>query len=238
MCEPTTIMAASMGMNVVSGMAQGQASKAQADQQAVNQQWQANTQATQNEWQANTQATQTEYQSEVQAASAEYSARVARDDALATAAYIRKQQRLAIGTSQATSAASGVVVGEGSAAEADRQIYQDSEQDAFMSILSGEREGRALDADAALTRQSGKANAAYMRQSGKANADLMRQTGDVNASSSRQAGANAEANGNLGAVGSVLGGAYKITSQPGWKTASVSSGDGLSQGDRRKLGVY
>lgn len=219
MCNPIGLLAGATGMSVMGNVMEGQSANALAQQKAGQQQWQANTQADQDEYQALTQANQTEYQANTRANSLDYSAKVARDDAQATAAYIRKQQRLAIGTSQATSAASGVVVGEGSAAEADRQIYQDSEQDAFMSILSGERDGRALDADAALTRQSGKANADYMRQSGKANADFMRKSGTASAAYTRQAGANAEANGNLNAVGTALGGAYKITSQPGWKTA-------------------
>lgn len=85
----------------------------------------------------------------------DYSARVARDDALAQAQMIRKQQRFAIASSDVAAAASGVVVGEGSAGEANRQIYQDTEHDAYMSILNGERRASGQEIEASLTRTAG-----------------------------------------------------------------------------------
>lgn len=129
-------------------------------------------------------------QAQAQAGQMEYSARVARDDALSQAQMIRKQQRYAIGSADTAAAASGVVVGEGSAGEADHQIYQDSEHDAFTSILNGERRARGQDIEASLT---------------------------------RTAGANAEKNGLLTGIGTALGAAGKITSQPGWKTTAKTN---------------
>lgn len=85
----------------------------------------------------------------------DYSARVARDDALAQAQMIRKQQRFAIASSDVAAAGSGVVVGEGSAGEANRQIYQDTEHDAYMSILNGERRASGQEIEASLTRTAG-----------------------------------------------------------------------------------
>lgn len=92
---------------------------------------------------------------DAQAQQMDYSARVARDDALAQAQLIRKQQRFAVASSDVAAAGSGVVVGEGSAGEADRQIYQDSEHDAFMAILNGDRRARGQEIEASLTRTAG-----------------------------------------------------------------------------------
>ena len=92
---------------------------------------------------------------DAQAQQMDYSARVARDDALAQAQLIRKQQRFAVASADVAAAGSGVVVGEGSAGEADRQIYQDSEHDAFMAILNGDRRARGQEIEASLTRTAG-----------------------------------------------------------------------------------
>lgn len=102
-------------------------------------------------------------QADMQADQIAYQGRVTRDDALAQAQMIRKQQRFAIGSADTAAAASGIKVGEGSAGEVDRSIYNDSEHDAYMAILNGDRRARGLDTEAALTRQAG-ANAS--RQAG------------------------------------------------------------------------
>ena len=85
----------------------------------------------------------------------DYQAKVERDNALQTASLIRRQGRYAVGAADVAAAASGVVVGQGSAGEAERQIYQDSEQDAYQAILSGDRRARGLSVQAVGARASG-----------------------------------------------------------------------------------
>lgn len=91
-----------------------------------------------------------------QASQQEYQGRVAQDDALAQAQVIRKNAREVRASATAGFAGAGVKVGEGSAQEVDRQIATDSEHDAYMSILNGDRRARGLQADAAMTRSAGK----------------------------------------------------------------------------------
>lgn len=78
-----------------------------------------------------------------------------RDAAKQQAALIRKAQRYAVGTADTAAAASGVVVGQGSAAEVDRQIYQDSEHDAYQALLSGDRRARGLSVQGVGARAAG-----------------------------------------------------------------------------------
>ena len=94
-------------------------------------------------------------QAQAQAGELEYSGRVAQDDALARAMVIRKQGARDMGSAKVAQAASGTVVGEGSGGEVDRQIANDTEHDAHMAILSGTRQARGLNTEAAYTRQSG-----------------------------------------------------------------------------------
>lgn len=94
-------------------------------------------------------------QADAQASQIEYQGRVTRDDALAQAQMIHKQQRFAVGAADVGAAGSGVQVGQGSSAEAERDIYQNSEHDAYMAILNGDRRARGLDTEAAYTRQAG-----------------------------------------------------------------------------------
>lgn len=94
-------------------------------------------------------------QANAQAGQLEYSGRVAQDDALARAMIIRKQGARDIGSSNVAQAASGIVVGEGSGEEVNRQIEQNTEQDAHMAILSGDRQARGLQTEAAYQRQAG-----------------------------------------------------------------------------------
>ena len=95
-------------------------------------------------------------QANYQASQEEYQARVTQDDALAQADVIRKVARRSRSEAQAAYAGAGVVVGEGSAAEVDRQILQDSEHDAYTSILNGQRRARGLQQDAVMTRAAGR----------------------------------------------------------------------------------
>lgn len=94
-------------------------------------------------------------QAQAQAGQLEYSGRVAQDDALARAMIIRKQGARDLGIAKVAQAASGTVVDEGSGGEVDRQIANDTEHDAHMAILSGTRQARGLNTEAAYTRQAG-----------------------------------------------------------------------------------
>lgn len=85
----------------------------------------------------------------------DYQAKVERDNALQTAMLIRRQGKYAVGAADVAAAGSGVVVGQGSAGEADRQIYQDTEHDAYQAILSGDRRGRGLEVQAVGARAQG-----------------------------------------------------------------------------------
>lgn len=102
-------------------------------------------------------------QGNLQADQLEYTGQVERDNALKQAQMIRTAQRKAIGRADAAAAASGIVVGEGSAGEIDREIYQESEHDAYQAILAGNRRARGMSVQAAGARAGGaiaEANAA------------------------------------------------------------------------------
>lgn len=90
------------------------------------------------------------------AASLNYQAAVERDNAQAEAQAIRRDGRRNVGTTIASIAASGVKVGQGSAADAERQVLQDTETDASMAILNGERRARGLDTQAVSRRRAGR----------------------------------------------------------------------------------
>lgn len=94
-------------------------------------------------------------QAQAQAGQLEYSGRVAQDDALARAMQIRKQGARDIGSSDVAQAASGVVVGQGSGEEVDRTIADNTEHDAHMALLTGQRQARGYQTEAAYQRQAG-----------------------------------------------------------------------------------
>jgi hypothetical protein len=94
------------------------------------------------------------------------SAKQEREAALETAAIIRKAGRRQRGQATAAYAASGARVGEGSAAEVDREIVQGVEHDAFTAILEGDRRAMGLELDAKLRQIAGKAE----RRAGMINA--------------------------------------------------------------------
>lgn len=74
-----------------------------------------------------------------QAQQAEVNAAYARSDAQTQAEKIRRAGRRQVGETNAQLAASGVKLGEGTPLELTRETIQQSEQDAFAAILSGER---------------------------------------------------------------------------------------------------
>jgi len=89
------------------------------------------------------------------AAQADYQAQVEQDNALKTAEVIRRAGRKQVGQANAAFAGAGVKVGEGSAAEVERDITQGYEHDAFQALLEGGRRARGLQTDAELTRIDG-----------------------------------------------------------------------------------
>jgi len=62
-----------------------------------------------------------------------------KDAAMAQADKIRKAARAQAGAANAALAASGVSVGDGTALRINEQIYKDSEQDAYNTLLTGSR---------------------------------------------------------------------------------------------------
>jgi inosine-uridine nucleoside N-ribohydrolase len=99
-------------------------------------------------------------QGEAVAGQLEYQGTVEQNNAMQQAQMIRRAQRNAVGQADTAAAASGIVVGQGSAGEVDRQIYEDSEHDAYQAILSGNRRQRQLDLQAVSARTGGNIAAA------------------------------------------------------------------------------
>jgi len=73
----------------------------------------------------------------------DYQAKVEQQTALETAALIRRAGRRQVGEANAAFAAAGVQVGQGSAAEVERDITQGYEHDAYQALLDGGRRARA-----------------------------------------------------------------------------------------------
>lgn len=94
-------------------------------------------------------------QAQLQAQSEEFQAHVEEQTALQTAGVIRRAGRRTVGAANAAYAGAGVVVGEGSAGEVERDITQGYEHDAYQAILEGKRRSLGLTTDATLTRIAG-----------------------------------------------------------------------------------
>jgi len=99
-------------------------------------------------------------QAGLQAAMSDYQAQVEQDNALKTAEIIRRAGRKQVGQANAAFAGAGVKVGEGSAAEVERDITQGYEHDAFQALLEGGRRAFGLQLDSELTRINGRMQAA------------------------------------------------------------------------------
>jgi hypothetical protein len=82
------------------------------------------------------------------------------DAAKQKAKIIRRQTEAQRSAAVAAQAASGVKIGEGSALEAERAIVTAGEEDAFMTLLTGQRRYDQLAQQAAMTRRAG-VNAQY-----------------------------------------------------------------------------
>lgn len=94
-------------------------------------------------------------QAQLQAGQMEYQAQVENENAMKTAAIIRRAGRRQVGAANAAYAGAGVVVGMGSAGDVEQEITRDVEHDAFQAILEGQRRGRGLTTQAQLTRIDG-----------------------------------------------------------------------------------
>lgn len=91
-----------------------------------------------------------EKQTALQASQLEYKAKQERQTAETMASLIRKAGRRQVGQTLTAYAGAGVKVGDGSALEAERQINQNVETDAFQTLLMGERAAAGLELDAKL----------------------------------------------------------------------------------------
>lgn len=91
-----------------------------------------------------------------QAALDDYLADVQQKDSLKEAELIRKAGRRQVGAAVAAYAGAGVVVGEGSALETERQIDQDVEHDAYQAIIEGNSRALGLRTEGKLSRIAGR----------------------------------------------------------------------------------
>lgn len=94
---------------------------------------------------------------DTQAQIAENNAAYSADSARAHAEKIRKAGRAQQGEAKVALAASGVNLAEGTALEVDKEIIQNSEQDALSAILSGNRSLQSGADEAGMFRASGRA---------------------------------------------------------------------------------
>lgn len=104
------------------------------------------------------------YQADTAKNTAEANAELARregaaekDAAVAQAEKIRRAGRAQAAAANASLAASGVAIGEGTALRINEQIYQDSESDAYTALLTGTRRQRTNDNSAMIMQTEGKA---------------------------------------------------------------------------------
>lgn len=104
----------------------------------------------------------------VQAGLMDYQAQVDNDNALKTAAIIRRAGRKAVGATDAAYAGAGVVVGQGSAGLVESDERYNVEHDAFQALLDGGRRANSMQTQAALTRIDGRMaqQAGYVRATG------------------------------------------------------------------------
>lgn len=86
-----------------------------------------------------------------------YAAGVEEQSALETARIIRKAGARTVSAQTAAYAGAGVKVGEGSAAEVERQTNLDVEHDAFQALLEGSRRARGLRTQGAFAMGQGNA---------------------------------------------------------------------------------
>lgn len=94
-------------------------------------------------------------QADGQAQQLDYQAKVENENALKTAAIIRKAGKRQVAQTVEGYAGAGVKVGEGSAGEVEQQVTKNVEHDAYQAILDGSRRASGLETDATFTRADG-----------------------------------------------------------------------------------
>lgn len=102
------------------------------------------------------------YNADTQKNTAEANAELARrqgaqekDAAVAQAEKIRKAARAAAGQANAATAAAGVSIGEGTPVRINEQIYKDSEDDAYSTLLTGTRRQASANTQAGMLQAEG-----------------------------------------------------------------------------------
>lgn len=177
MCNPVVLLAASAAVTVGGQLYGARQQRKQNEAQAASY--------------AQQQAAYEEQARQVEESAAIYADQT-RDEALQQAKLIRDAATKVRATTRAAIGASGVRVGEGSAATAEEEVVFDSEQDAAMTILTGERQASAV--------ERGAAQEAYSLRSSGVNAGMA-------AAAQRQAASNATTAGWINATSTVLGAA-------------------------------
>lgn len=109
-------------------------------------------------------ATAAVYSADTQQNTADANAEMARrqgnqekDAAMAQAEKIRKAARAAAGQANASMAAAGVAIGEGTPLRINEQIYKDSEDDAYSTLLTGTRRQQSANDQASFMESEGSA---------------------------------------------------------------------------------
>lgn len=102
------------------------------------------------------QGKQANLNAEAQAEQAAADANTERSAAVVQAERIRKLARIQQGEATASLAASGVEVGEGTALNINREIYENAEEDAILTVMGGQNRANRLNADASNYRLAGR----------------------------------------------------------------------------------
>lgn len=98
---------------------------------------------------------QAQLNADAQADQAQADAETEKSAAVVQAERIRKLARIQAGEANAALAGSGVEVGAGTALNINEEIYQNAEEDAVLTIMTGKNKGQRLDGDASNYRLAG-----------------------------------------------------------------------------------
>lgn len=99
---------------------------------------------------------QAQLNADAQADQAQADAETEKSAAVVQAERIRKLARIQAGEANAALAGSGVEVGAGTALNINEEIYQNAEEDAVLTIMTGKNKGQRLDGDASNYRLTSK----------------------------------------------------------------------------------
>ncbi|CAM4032242.1 hypothetical protein [Ectopseudomonas alcaliphila] len=114
---------------------------------------------------------QQQLNADAQADQAELDAKTEKSAAMVQADRIRKLARIQQGEATSALAASGVDVGEGTALNINREIYENAEEDAILTVFGGNNRAQRLTVDAKNTRMAG--NQARSNSYGQAASTLL-----------------------------------------------------------------